>query len=257
MRRPADFTDPDRLRDQYADSARFRVRVETHQRYSKRKTDFLDWIVDQLDVEPGQRVADIGCGPGNYFSRLAARGAHVVGSDLSPGMAREARNAGFPTVVADAQFLPFAAASFERVMSNHVLYHVPDQRRALIELRRIGRPGARVLLTTNGADHLKAFYDVTRLAAADIRSDLPARRISPFTLEDVDVVAEVFPGAEVKRQENCLVFPDPEPAMDYLRSWIGTTGPLENAMRVRMAEAIDRDGSFRVPTVAGCFLAEV
>ncbi|HEV2036715.1 MAG TPA: class I SAM-dependent methyltransferase [Candidatus Dormibacteraeota bacterium] len=82
---PRQFTDPERLRQQYSDSSRFAVRAETHRRFSERKTNFLDWIVDQLEVRPGQQVADIGCGPGNYFGRLAARGARVVGSDLSRG----------------------------------------------------------------------------------------------------------------------------------------------------------------------------
>jgi SAM-dependent methyltransferase len=202
-------------------------------------------------------VADIGCGPGNYFSRVQARGARVVGSDLSPGMAAEARAAGAPVVVADAQCLPFATSSFDRVMCNHVLYHVPDQRKAIAEMRRVVRPGGRVLLATNGTDHLKAFRDLTLLAAADIGYDLKPRSPAPFTLEDTAVVKEVLPTAKVVHLDNCLVFPDPEPALDYLRSWIGSTGPLEDAMRRRMAEAIDREGAFRVPTIAGCFVADV
>jgi SAM-dependent methyltransferase len=257
MRDPSHFTDPQRLRDQYSDSERFAVRVETHRLYNERKESFLDWIVDQLDLQSGLRLADVGCGPGNYFARLAARGAHVVGSDLSRGMAAEAQTAGFPTVVADAQSLPFATASFDRVMCNHMLYHVPDQTRAMLELRRITRPGGRVVMATNGSDHLKAFHEMTRLAAADLRFELPPRGPSPFTLEDLDRVREVFPMANVLRSDNCLVFPDPQPALDYLRSWIGATGPLEEAMRRRIATTIERDGAFRVPTIAGCFVADV
>ena len=143
MRDPSSFTDPERLRQQYGNSHRLQVRVETHRRYSQNKTSFLDWVVDQLEVAPGHRVADIGCGPGNYFGLIAARGAQPVGSDLSPGMAKEARDTGFPTVVADAQDLPFAGATFDRVMCNHVLYHVPDQRRARSSCA--GSPGPEVV----------------------------------------------------------------------------------------------------------------
>lgn len=257
MRDPSSFTDPERLRQQYGSSERLRVRVETHRRYSESKASFLDWVVDQLEVAPRHLVADIGCGPGNYFGRLAARGARAVGSDLSPGMAAEARAAGFPTVVADAQALPFGDASFDRVMCNHVLYHVPDIRGALLEMRRIARRGGRVLLATNGADHLKAFRDLTQLAASDIGFDLKPRPPSPFTLEDVALVTATFPEADVRRIDNCLVFTDAKPALDYLRSWIGPTGPLEAAMARRISASIERDGAFRVPTISGCFVAEV
>lgn len=257
MRDPSSFTDPERLRQQYGSSERLQVRVETHRRYSESKASFLDWIVDQLEVAPGHLVADIGCGPGNYFGRLSARRARAVGTDLSPGMAAEARTAGFPTVVADAQALPFGDAIFDRVMCNHVLYHVRDIPAALLELRRIARHGGRVLLATNGKDHLKAFRDLTQLAAADIGFDLKPRAPSPFTLEDVELVTAAFPEAEVRRLDNCLVFTDAQPALDYLRSWIGPTGPLEEAVGTRIAAAIERDGAFRAPTVSGCFVVDV
>jgi SAM-dependent methyltransferase len=257
VRDPSSFTNPERLRQQYGTSERLQVRVDTHRLYSESKTSFLDWVVDQLEVARGHLVADIGCGPGNYFARLAARGARVVGADLSQGMAEEAGTAGFPTVVADAQALPFGDGSFDRVMCNHVLYHVPDLRRALLELSRVARRGGRVLLATNGRDHLKAFRDLMQVAAADIRFDLEPRRPSPFTLEDVEAVTAVFPQAEVRRLDNCLVFTDAQPALDYLRSWIGPTGPLEQAMGTRIAAAIERDGAFRAPTISGCFVAGV
>jgi SAM-dependent methyltransferase len=138
-----------------------------------------------------------------------------------------------------------------------VLYHVPDQRAALLELRRIARPGATALVATNGAGTLVEFEEVARQAGRDIGFELPARRRSPFTLEDAEVVLDVFPTAQVQRFENRLIFPDPEPALEYVRSWIGGTGPLENAMRRRIAEVIEREGAFRVATIAGCFVATV
>lgn len=257
MRDSTHFTDPERLRQQYGDSKRLRIRIDTHQRFAERKVAFYDWVLDQLDVRPGHLVADIGCGPGNYLDPLASRGVRPFGADLSRGMAAEAHALGFSTVVADVQTLPFEDATFDRVMCNHVLYHVPDQRRALQELRRIARPTGRVLITTNGAEHLRVFYDLARVAAADIGYDLPKRGPSPFTLEDVARVREIFPDADVRRIENRLVFQDPQPALDYLHSWIGDTGPLKLAMRRRIEESIARDGAFRVPTVSGCFVATV
>lgn len=255
IRSTSDFTDPARLDEQCSTPDRLQTRVETHRRYSESKDSFHESVIQQLDVAPGHRVADIGCGPGNYFGRLKRLGANVVGCDLSPGMAAQARDAGFPTVVADAQHLPFPDATFDRAMCAHVMYHVPDQHLALTELRRVTRPGGRVVVVTNGVDHLKPLRDLAAIAAHDLGRSIAERR-SPFTLEDVAVVRAVFPKAEVRLHENCLVFPDAEPVLDYLRSWIGDTGPLEPAMRARITETIEREGSFRVPTIAGCFVAD-
>lgn len=257
MRRPEDFTSAERLQQQYGDSSRFQTRVETHRLYAERKESFLGWLIDQLDPQPGDRVADIGCGPGNYAARLSRRGVSVFGCDLSPGMVAEANAAGVRAAVANAEQLPFASGAFDRVMCNHVLYHVPDQTQALREMRRIVRRGGTVMIATNGVEHLQALADVAQLAGRDLGFELPPRRRSPFTLEDVDRVRQVFGDAEVRRFENCLVFPDPEPVLDYMRSWIGGTGPLEDAIRKRIAETIAREGAFRVPTIGGCFVAKL
>lgn len=51
----------------------------------------VEWLVRYLQIEPGQRVLDLGCGPGLYCERLARRGLEVVGVDLSPGSIEYAR----------------------------------------------------------------------------------------------------------------------------------------------------------------------
>jgi SAM-dependent methyltransferase len=51
----------------------------------------VEWLVRYLRLEPGQRVLDLGCGPGLYCERLARRGLAVVGVDLSPGSIEYAR----------------------------------------------------------------------------------------------------------------------------------------------------------------------
>ncbi len=138
--------DPAYLACQYGDAEKLRVRRETHDRYSERPNDaFFDWVVDQLDLQPVSTLLDVGCGPGTYHSRIAARQARIVAVDLSAGMLREALGlaaAGqyaIGSVRADAQALPFGDAVCERVLAAQMLYHVPDPERALREMRRVLR----------------------------------------------------------------------------------------------------------------------
>jgi SAM-dependent methyltransferase len=100
-------------------------------------------------------VLDVGTGSGGTIAIPAAqRGARVVGSDITPELFEHARRraaeAGVEVewVEADALDLPFADASFDRVISTFGAMFAPDHRRAAAELVRVCRPGGRVAMTT-------------------------------------------------------------------------------------------------------------
>lgn len=100
------------------------------------------------------RVLDLGCNIGHLEHLLAQTDGprpQVVGVDLSAPALRRARSAQFPFAsyaLASAVTLPFAAQSFDLIVSLDVLEHVPDQPAFLRECRRVLRPHGRLLLTT-------------------------------------------------------------------------------------------------------------
>src|SRR4051794_41887412 len=65
----------------------------------------VEYLVGALGLEPGQRVLDVGCGPGRHSLALARRGFYVVGLDLSPH---------FVTLARDAACAESLAAEFEQ-----------------------------------------------------------------------------------------------------------------------------------------------
>ncbi len=104
------------------------------------------------DVD-GHRVLDAGCGSGALASALQAKGAQVTGFDASPAMvdlARDRLGEGAAIQVANlAEPLPFDDAAFDDVVSSLVLHYLPDWTAPLAELRRVLRPGGRLLLSVN------------------------------------------------------------------------------------------------------------
>lgn len=122
--------------------------------------------LERLDVRPGQRLLDVGCGEGRHCFGALERGAHVVGVDLDrealAAAARPLRTRGrehgrlAAMLRADAFRLPFADARFDRVICAEVMEHVHDYRAAARELARVLRPGGRAAVTipTATSEHL-------------------------------------------------------------------------------------------------------
>ena len=143
------------VKDQYATSARLETRISIHEKYSRNKQPFCEWIVSHYDLKPGEQALELGCGTGSMWHGVTLpEGCHVVLTDLSAGMLETARqntahlHAGY--AVCDAMALPFADASFDVVIANMMLYHVPDIDRALGEIRRVLKPEGRFFAATFG-----------------------------------------------------------------------------------------------------------
>lgn len=113
--------------------------------------------LERLDVRPGHLLLDAGCGEGRHCFGSQGRGANVVGLDLDlaamrmPGkvLRKQARAAGrFGAMLqGDAFALPFADATFDRIICSEVMEHVHDYRAAARELARVAKPGARIAVT--------------------------------------------------------------------------------------------------------------
>jgi SAM-dependent methyltransferase len=111
-----------------------------------------------LEARP-RRLLDAGCGTGELAERAAAvLGCDVVGVDQSERMLELARARGVEAVRADVVELPFHDGSFDAVSASWMLYHLPDVDRALRELRRVLRPGGRLVALQNDEWHLAELW---------------------------------------------------------------------------------------------------
>ena len=135
-------------------------------------------VVDEIQLQPGERVLDVGCGPGSLDRWLAHRtgGANpIVGVDVSTFLLREAaalvKSEGLEGVVefreASGEMLPFPDDSFDVSMSFTVIQFV-DADRMLGEMIRVTRPGGRIAVLARGDDR-------PNIINAPLRAELKAK----------------------------------------------------------------------------------
>lgn len=145
------------LQEQYKDGSIFAERGRIMQDLGIDLSTWYRQIFERIVLVPGSRVLELGCGPGylwqNNLDRLPSD-SEITLSDFSPGMLSAAQHTlgsqsqRFRFQVIDAQAIPFAAAHFDVVIANLMLYHVPDRPRAISEIARVLKPGGHFYAAT-------------------------------------------------------------------------------------------------------------
>ena len=104
-------------------------------------------MAELAGIQPGQRVLDVGCGPGALTSELVVRGAQVSGVDPSPQFVAAAleRNPGADIREASAEELPFDDGEFEAALAQLVVHFMSDPVRGLREMARVTRADGAVV----------------------------------------------------------------------------------------------------------------
>jgi ubiquinone/menaquinone biosynthesis C-methylase UbiE len=256
------------LNDQYKDASNFNARVRLHQRFSTNRTGWHRWIFEQINMAPGSRVLELGCGPGHFWKMKLDRipqDCQSTLSDFSPGMLQEARNnlsgspQSFSFQVIDAQSIPFDANSFDCVIANHMLYHVPDRPRAFSEIQRVLKPAADFYATTNGETHLQEIRWLMQRAGLSFFGGTVGKSTSHFPLENAaEQIAPWFEHIEIRRSENALVVTEAEPLIVFMLSSLPSSAVGAEQLQLLQAivdQELARNGAIHITTDSGLVMA--
>lgn len=219
------------LSKQYHNANNLEARIALHERFSTNKTSLQRWIFEQLAMPDDARILEVGCGPASLWrdntERIPAQW-HITLGDLSEGMLAEAQDHltaashNFQFQKMDAQHLPFADASFDGVIANHMLYHVPNLAQAVAEIRRVLKPTGTFYAVTNGVEHMQ---ELEHLISTSLARYLPAEKIEAvtrfsFTLENgARILAEQFDAITLDTfPDNALEVTEAAPLFAYICS---------------------------------------
>jgi ubiquinone/menaquinone biosynthesis C-methylase UbiE len=261
------FTDQQYLKtDQYKNASNLDARVVIHQRFSTNPYGWFKWVFDTLLKLPeNARIIELGCGHGLLWKENANRippGWTITLSDLSPGMLDAAwqnlvvTGRAFQFKEIDSQSIPFEDETFDAVVANHMLYHVPDRPRAIAEIKRILKTGGRLIATTVGGNHMKEMNDwLTRISGGK-HSGMHSL---PFILENGgEQLEEFFGSVTLSRYQDSLEVKEVDPVIAYIRSGIATTDLQEEELgRVRqdLEKELQEKGRILISKDSGLFEA--
>lgn len=264
----------DRVENQYRDASKLNARAALHGRFGTNPHPWQRWVFDRFDLPAETRILELGCGPGKLWRENADRvpeGWAVTLTDASPGMVEEAKqNLGdrsFDFRVADAQALPFADRSFDAVVANHVLYHVPDRRKAFSEITRVLKTEGVLYAATNDEGSMQELGRMLRFLEPGHSQDDTLKALQNFSLENgAELLSRWFSEVSLLRYEDDLSVTEAEPLVDYVVSMMAAREisqrlPEEEfrARVSRLREALERElvshGTIRITKDTGMFAA--
>lgn len=224
-------------------------------------------VLAWLDVQPGERVLDLGCGDGTLTEKISARGADVTGIDASPEMLDKARERGLRVVLGNAEALPFDG-EFDAVFSNAALHWVRDQDAMLAGVHRALKPGGRFVVEMGGHGNVAAI--LVALTAVLERHGFAGLEdgVNYYPAPDVYRKRLERHGFGVERME---LIPRPTPLKAGMRAWLetfrsGVLGAVAEPMRDRVVDETvallkpalcDEEGNWTADYVRLRFIASV
>jgi SAM-dependent methyltransferase len=210
----------------YATDRALAIRQRTHEQYSVPQINFAEWVLSRTEWHGDECVLDIGTGSGSYFDAIRERipNGRLIAGDLSFGMVRKARQKHRLDEIlnTDVQALPFPRRTFDLVLANHMLYHVPDLNAALSEIHRVLKPTGTLVAATNSQYNLPELEQIIRRTYSLLgarNTEVELLRPYQFYLEDASIKAGRHFFAVARYDlPGALVFPSAQPVIDYVDS---------------------------------------
>ena len=254
--------------EQYRNPTKLNTRINIHEKYSENKADWHRWLFEQINISPNSKVLEIGCGDGTFWLKNKERidpGWNLTLSDYSEGMVQSVQQKlkGIPNIrytQLNIEDIPFEDNCFDVIIASHMLYHVPDRKKALREVRRVLKPDGTFYCSTIGQNHLKEFGEL--LKRFDPNLDFPSAREHAlnFGVENgaeqlqgyfSEIVYKDFPGG--------LNITDEKAIADYLLSSntelseILVDDTLEELLRFLASEKEANNGVIHITKSTGLF----
>ncbi len=254
------------VKKQYETNKGLLFRMEFNDKYKTNQQSFADWVFEHYYFFEGCNILELGCGTGaiweNKIQHLPVDSSLIL-SDFSTAMVEGVKQkyADFENVSTeqvDIQEIPYPDNSFDIVIANSMLYHVPNLQKAISEVYRVLKSGGRFYTTTTGINGMGEYlHNVLREFNPSI--DAFGENAISFTLENgASVLGSEFTDIQLHEYENVLKVTDVNDIVDYILSTTTMSGVDEiqvEGLDLFLEQWKDEDGVIVIPKPAGMFVA--
>jgi len=250
------------VKNQYSDSGNLNTRISIHAKYSINKQGFGNWINEQYNLFNGCQILELGCGNGDMWQdniRDISKDSTLILSDFSTGMVDEVKgkyekykNVSFQKI--DIENIPCSDNSFDFVIANMMLYHVPNLDKALSEVFRVLKKNGKFYSATFGENGINK-YLMNTLSEYGVSQDTNCA----FTLQNGStILSRYFNNVVKKEYQDALEITDTNDLIDYIFSMTSIRNVNEDDRKSLFEffeKKKDLEGIIRIPKEYGMFIS--
>ncbi|MFK5586444.1 MerR family transcriptional regulator [Lactobacillus delbrueckii] len=252
------------LKTQYQNATNISARIRLHRDYSMNKEGWFPWLFRQLDLTPGLKILEIGCGNGELWATSHDRlpeDCQVILTDISEGMLADTKkkigeDSRFSYDRCDAAHLPFADEEFDLVVANHMLFYCDDIPQVLNEVRRVLKKGGHFCASTYSKRHMHEITDLVQ----EFNSQIVLSSVNLYDRFGLDngeeILAPFFAQVTCQRYEDAIELGEAEPVISYILSCHGNQNALLLDRYQEFKQFVEDEvaGGFHITKDAGTFI---
>ena len=247
------------VKEQYKNSANLNTRISIHNKYSVNKIGFGNWIISNYIIKDGFKVLELGCGTGDMWIEhldILDNVQELVLTDFSEGMLngakenlKDVKNISYKVV--DIMEIPFHDNSFDIVIANMMLHHVPNLEKALSEVKRVLKNEGVFYCATYGEHGINEYISslLTDFEVEDKTNE-------NFTLQNgSDKLKSYFSFVDRFHYKDSLEVKDVDDMVDYIYS-LTSIANITNISRGILKQVLETkkvDGVLHIPKEYGMF----
>lgn len=254
------MTETECLSKMYINNDTLSTRIGLHDKYSVNKYGWGNWVFDQYIFHDNTKVLELACGTATMWVGRDGRlpkNSQIILSDFLPLMVEKAKNLlgsnpSFAFEQIDIQDIPYENDSFDVVIANHMLYHVPDKAKALSEVCRVLKSDGCFYTTTLGKNSLKELQDIYH--QFDGKASFSYTENISFTLENgTELLNEFFSEIEKRQYIDSLQVTDSDDLVEYIKSYNDVPDSVNDELTKLVENGFSEDGVFYIGKEQGMF----